>query len=117
MGEPPFFGRELAPFLSASTPDGRKRQARRIVRVAYLAGGSTLLIEAAFQPPIFVLTSALAVFGGTGPMLALASFVTAAPSTTALSLTAPTRTRWILAAVLVTAPFVAVFGPGIHFAQ
>jgi hypothetical protein len=108
------FGPLLGEFAGSPSAPDRKAQARSLVRVSYLAGGALALLIDSASGTEHLVTSALAIFGGTAPMLAATAFLG----------DRPTRGRWspagaavplVIVAVLIAVPFTLTFGRGLHF--
>jgi len=111
-----FSVRELQPFVGPDV-ETRRRHARELTLVPYLAGGVLSCIAGMLNPVGLVLvgiSAAAASFGGTSGLAWMWQLQGRAPEVPLQMAPLVRSPRWIVAGLLVGIAFVAVFGPGLR---
>ncbi|HEV2387196.1 MAG TPA: hypothetical protein VGS20_08060 [Candidatus Acidoferrales bacterium] len=114
---------ELRPFLAGQTDrSARMRRARRLTFTPYIAGSALACFAGAFNPGgvyLEIISAAAASLGGMSGLLWMRSFLRGGPAEGAAPGAAAGLARswgWMAGAAALVGLYVAILGPGIHFA-
>jgi hypothetical protein len=104
--------------LIGSDPHERRLHAVRLTMLSYLAGGIVECLAGAFNPQgwlLVALSAAASTFGGSSALLWSPNWLRGTsipPGPTASPMPIPRSRPWIVAAVIITAIFISLLGPG-----